>query len=524
MEIKYKKLSEICEIQIGKTPFRKKGQYWGKGNTWVTISDLTGKTISESKEEITDIAVHECGCKLIPKGTLLFSFKLSIGKMAFAEKDLYTNEAIAGLIIKNPKEVDNDYLYFALDSIEKVGGNLAAKGKTLNKKSLSRLKIPLPSSLEDQKRIASLLTKTESLIQQREASIDLADEFLKFKFLEMFGDPTNNPKGFDHGLIGDLASEVRYGTSMKASNEGKYPYLRMNNISYEGYWDFSSLKYIDLEKTDLEKYAIKKGDVVFNRTNSKELVGKTAVYDRDDIMVIAGYLIRLRVNEKANPWFIWGYLNSYHGKTTLLGLCRNIVGMANINAKELQGIKTLIPPIEIQNQFSEIVEQVKKLKIRYYESREELKELLSVLGQKVFKGKLVFKENFDFGEHIIPKGVPKKSKVDSTKKDQPKKLQVAEAYPSKKYEPVLEELISFIDRNFKDSFFTFEDLKKAILGEPWVDDFEMLKDYVFQLIRENKVRQVFADASFKAGFSEIDPDFNAVRKLEERIYLQKSIP
>ncbi|MBK8654707.1 MAG: restriction endonuclease subunit S [Haliscomenobacter sp.] len=311
---------------------------------------------------------------------------------------------------------------------------------------------------------------------------------------------------------------------MKASNEGQYPYLRMNNISYEGYWDFSSLKYIDLEKTDLEKYSIKKGDVIFNRTNSKELVGKTAVYDRGDIMVIAGYLIRLRVNEKANPWFIWGYLNSYHGKATLLGLCRNIVGMANINAKELQGIKILIPPIEIQNQFAEIVEQVKKIKIRYYESRDELKELFAALNQKAFKGELDFNEDFDFEDQatakdaidIAPIEQSFPEKIEQSPEEQPRNI--------KNHQPVFDDLLPFINQHFRNGFFTFEDLKKTTIQVGWIDDFEMLKDFVFQLIRENKIRQVFADASFKAELSEVDPDFSAVRKLEERIYLQTSIP
>ena len=79
-------LEDICDIQIGKTPNRNIPEYWGKGNTWVTISDMKSRDIDLTKEEITDTAVKECGCKLIPAGTLLLSFKLSIGKLGFAKK------------------------------------------------------------------------------------------------------------------------------------------------------------------------------------------------------------------------------------------------------------------------------------------------------------------------------------------------------------------------------------------------------------------------------------------------------
>ena len=210
----------------------------------------------------------------------------------------------------------------------------------------------------------------------------------------MFGEPSTNKMKFPKGKIRDVVTEVKYGTSSPAEDEGLYPYLRMNNITPDGYMDYSKIKYINIDdEREKEKYVVRKGDLLFNRTNSKELVGKTGVFNEDSEMIIAGYLIRVRTNEKANPWYLWGYLNSIHGKKTLLGMCKSIVGMANINAQELQGIKILIPPIELQNQFAQIVKKTEALKTQNQQSLQELENLYGSLSQKAFRGELSIKED-----------------------------------------------------------------------------------------------------------------------------------
>ncbi|OUD34877.1 restriction endonuclease subunit S [Flavobacterium sp. FPG59] len=287
--------------------------------------------------------------------------------------------------------VNIKYLYYALFNRGFKDVITGSAQPQITREGLSKIKISLPS-LQDQIRIAEILTQSENLITQRKESILLLDELLKSTFLEMFGAPSHNQKKFPKGTIRDVVSEVKYGTSKPAEESGSYPYLRMNNITSNGYMDFSNLKYINLEKNEENKYLVKKGDLLFNRTNSKELVGKTGIYNENNQMAIAGYLIRIRTNEKANPWFLWGYLNSLHGKKTLFSMCKSIVGMANINAQELQEIKITIPPIELQNQFAAIVEKVEELKKEYEASLRELENMYGVLSQKAFKGELKVKE------------------------------------------------------------------------------------------------------------------------------------
>jgi type I restriction enzyme S subunit len=158
--------------------------------------------------------------------------------------------------------------------------------------------------------------------------------------------------------IGDIVTDVRYGTSKPAVDGGKYPYLRMNNLTYDGYLDLSDIKYIDIPDNEIEKCIVRKGDILFNRTNSIELVGKTCVFDLDDEMVIAGYIIRVRLNEKLLPIVLSSYMNSVVLKEQLRCMAKGAVNQANINAQELQGIKIYLPPMNLQNQFAAFVKQI----------------------------------------------------------------------------------------------------------------------------------------------------------------------
>ena len=137
----------------------------------------------------------------------------------------------------------------------------------------------------------------------------------------------------------------------------------MNNITYNGELDLTDTKQIDVPENELEKCAVRRGDVLFNRTNSKELVGKTCVYNRDEMMVLAGFVIRVRLNDLMVPEFLSAFLNTDFSKQMLLGMCKAAIGQANINAQEMQGIGLYIPPIGIQKEYVSFKAQVDKSKV-----------------------------------------------------------------------------------------------------------------------------------------------------------------
>ncbi|EIA9527432.1 restriction endonuclease subunit S [Escherichia coli] len=322
---------------------------------------------------------------LIKKGDLLVGMDGDFNREYWKGTDALLNQRVCK-ITPNPETLDKNFLYhFLQKELDKIHATTdVVTVKHLSVKKIQDIKIRLPS-LKEQKRIATILDKADAIRQKREQAIKLADNFLRAKFLEMFGTPANNIHRFPKGTIRDLVDSVNYGTSAKASiDSGEYPILRMGNITYQGRWDFTDLKYLDLSVKEKDKYLVKEGDLLFNRTNSKELVGKTAVYEEDRPMAFAGYLIRVRPNSIGNNYYISGYLNSIHGKITLMNMCKSIVGMANINAQELQNIEILIPPKHLQDEYEIIYKKIKKGLSIYDKSAMQLQLLASNLSNKYF--------------------------------------------------------------------------------------------------------------------------------------------
>jgi Restriction endonuclease S subunits len=159
-----KKLGELCEIELGKTPARANSAFWDEkretGNVWLSIADLLkaeDNIVVDSKEYVTDKGAAIC--KLVPKGTLLVSFKLTLGRLAFAGRDLFTNEAIAALSIFNERELSKEFLFYFLhffDWVKAAENDVKLKGMTLNKAKLKEMPVHFPL-LPEQQRIVGIL-------------------------------------------------------------------------------------------------------------------------------------------------------------------------------------------------------------------------------------------------------------------------------------------------------------------------------------------------------------------------------
>ena len=238
--------------------------------------------------------------------------------------------------------------------------------------------------IKRQKYIVENLEKIYTLIALRKEQLAKLDQLVKSRFIELFGTYPSNPMGWECGTIRDIVADVRYGSSRPAVDGGKYPYLRMNNITYGGELDLTDTKHIDVPENELDKCTVRRGDVLFNRTNSKELVGKTCVYNRDEMMVLAGFVIRVRVTERVLPEFLSAFLNTDFSKQMLLGMCKAAIGQANINAQEMQNIGLYLPPIELQRQFVQFKEQTDKSKLAIQQSLDKLELLKKSLMQEYF--------------------------------------------------------------------------------------------------------------------------------------------
>ena len=323
----------------------------------------------------------------IKPNDLLITIVGTIGRVAIVPNSLteFCVQRSVAVLKPKPEIVYNRFLMHYLQSmrpyLEQESRGVAQKGIYL--KQLSNLSIILPP-LDEQRKIAAVLDKVSDLIAKRRQQLDKLDEIVKSRFIEMFGVYPANPMGWEIGTIRDIVTEVRYGSSRPAVDGGKYPYLRMNNITYGGELDLSDTKRIDIPDNELDKCTVRRGDVLFNRTNSKELVGKTCVYDRDEMMVLAGFVIRIRVKDCILPEFLSAFLNTDFSKQMLLGMCKTAIGQANINAQELQNIGLYLPPVELQRRFIQFKKETDKSKLAIQKSLGKLEILKKSLMQKYF--------------------------------------------------------------------------------------------------------------------------------------------
>lgn len=188
-------LEELFDLQMGKTPSRNNPEYWNSGvHKWISIGDLSkcGKYIFETKEYLSDKAVSESGISLIPADTVVMSFKLSIGKTAITPEPMYSNEAIMSFRDRHIVDILPDYIYYMFSGKDwDAGTNKAVMGKTLNKATLSKIKVRI-HSISDQQEIVRVLDKVKGIIDAREQELQALDNLIKARFVEMFGEPIRN--------------------------------------------------------------------------------------------------------------------------------------------------------------------------------------------------------------------------------------------------------------------------------------------------------------------------------------------
>ena len=379
------KLGEICEIVSGSTPKTDVAEYWDGTEKWITPAELNDESyiIYDSVRKLTELGVKKTGLTPFPEGTVILSSRAPIGKVAIAGCEMCCNQGFKNLICSDI--INNRYLYWFLKGNTAYLNSLGrgATFKEISKQIVASIEINVPSQAE-QLAAVEQLEKVTDVIRSRRAQLQKLDELVKARFVEMFGAYPLNPMGWKKGTIRDVVADVRYGSSRPAVDGGKYPYLRMNNITYGGELDLSDVKRIDVPENELEKCTVRRGDVLFNRTNSKELVGKTCVYDRDEMMVLAGFVIRVRVNDLVLPEFLSAFLNTEFSKRPLLGMCKAAIGQANINAQEMQSIGIYIPPIELQKEFVQFKNQTDKSKLAIEQSLGKLKTLRKSLMQEYY--------------------------------------------------------------------------------------------------------------------------------------------
>jgi len=404
-------LGDLCEIQIGKTPRRSQLEYWGGPYTWVTISDMTGRVVSDSKEGITDKAIEDGQARLVKDGTLLMSFKLTIGKLAFAGQDLYTNEAIAALILRDEFKglVRDDFLYWALQAVPIAEeADLAVKGFTLNKGKMARVEVPVPypdepdRSLEIQQRI---VTRIEALLAELRAARELHEKVVEDTgrlmhavLEEVFGDIR---QGFEVGNIpsdeiadiGDICDLRRGKFSHRPRNDpqffgGPYPWVQIQNVPKE-YGKYITTHMNTLNEAGLAiSRMFPKGTIVISIAATIGAVGILA-FDACFPDSLVGITPKPEEGEQMDTGFLYWQLS--HVKSHLESVAP-YAAQKNINLGILGQLQIWKPQEGIQRRINAYLNSVQDAVTDMHKTNKQDQDLLSDLEQSIlaqaFRGEL----------------------------------------------------------------------------------------------------------------------------------------
>jgi type I restriction enzyme S subunit len=351
------KLGEICTTTSGGTPSRLRLDFFDGDVPWVKSGDLNDGIVTSVSESITETGLSSSNAKVFRPGTLLIAmYGATVGKLGLLGIPAATNQAVCAIVPRYDVEIW--FLFYFLLSIRArlVEQSTGGAQPNISQRIVRDLVLPLPPVAE-QRRILEILDRAAAIQRLRRAAVEKAREIIPALFLDMFGDPAANPKGWPRASIGAAVLACDYGSSTKASTEPVgTPMLRMGNVTSDGELDLSDLKYVALPANEQRKYALHPGDILFNRTNSRELVGKTGIWRRPDSAVYASYFIRLRTDiQRVLPEYLWAFLNTPTIKARLFTMARGAIGQSNINSKELKAIELPIPDISVQQWFRQCV-------------------------------------------------------------------------------------------------------------------------------------------------------------------------
>jgi len=380
-------LYEVCEINVGKTPSRHNELYWGSGQPWLSIRDMSqGLEIVDTKEQITDLAIKESNIKIVTAGTVLFSFKLSIGKIGIAQKNIYTNEAIAALPIKDDTKLCKEYLVHALSRWEfGIKTHRAVMGATLNKEKLQSLKIPLPP-LKEQKRIAAILDKADNLRRKRQQAIQLADEFLRAVFLDMFGDPVTNPKGWEMKSLKEMAVVTTGNTPSR--NEPDYygdyiEWIKSDNINTPSNFLTTAKECLSKKGYEVGRHVSAGSTLITCIAGSFDCIGNAAFADRQ--VAFNQQINALTPKQGINSWFLYA-LVIFSKKHIQAASTNSMKGM--ISKGKMEVIQFICPPESLQMKFEKAFSHCRDNREKMDESMFEINNTFSAINQKAFSGQL----------------------------------------------------------------------------------------------------------------------------------------
>ncbi|WP_180031117.1 restriction endonuclease subunit S [Acinetobacter sp. YH12245] len=395
-----KLLSDFATVISG---YAFKSEWFGTGNDKVIrIGDLQEGSIQTEAALTVDASQYKISdnFKIQNKDILMALSGATVGKIAVAsDADVgsYINQRVA--IIRAKDEITADYLKFFfsgefLDDLLKNAGGAAQPN--LSPKQLLLMEIPFPP-LAEQRRIASILDQADELRQKRQQAIEKLDQLLQATFIDMFGDPVSNPKGWDVKKLAELSVKIHSGNTPKGGSENYVDegiiFLRSQNV-WKNKILLDDVVYIDEEThAKMLKSSVKHEDILMTKTGrintENSSLGRAAIYlGKDDSANINGHVYLIRIKEDFNKYFILRILTLPDYYEYIRSICVGGIDKRQLNKEHIENFPIIQPPMELQNKFSDIVQVIESQKPKLLEQLDLAENLFKTLQQKAFNGTL----------------------------------------------------------------------------------------------------------------------------------------
>jgi type I restriction enzyme S subunit len=343
---------------------------------------------------INDLAVEELKLSIWPEKTLLIpksGASTFLNHRALLGKPSYVSSHLA-TVIADPEILDPEYLYYWSQIIDSKHLTNDNNYPSLRLSEIGAAKIPIPP-LETQRRIVAILDKAEKTRRLRAQADMLARSLIQSVFLEMFGDPARNPMGWKKLKLGEILGESPQNGLYKPENaygDGA-PILRIDSF-YDGkISNINQLKRLKCTKEEIRKFKLEIGDILINRVNSLEYLGKCGLVQAlTEDTIYESNMMRIRVRtDIINPVFLTRFLCSQYTKNQILSCSKKAVNQASINQSDVESLNILLPPIQLQDKFAKIFGFIENLQRGQRQSHQNIENILGSLLQKAFCGELV---------------------------------------------------------------------------------------------------------------------------------------
>lgn len=390
------KLGDVCEIINGYA--FKSNLYEENGIRIIRITNVQKGYIEDTEPKFYNLNLkRELNKYMLYEKDLLISLTGNVGRVGILKKEMLPaalNQRVGCIRVLNKSRLDKNYLFNVLNNKlfenECINNSKGIAQKNLSTEWLKEYKINLPS-LEEQKNIANKLDKVQKIIDIRKKQIEELDKLIKSQFVEMFGDPKLNDKNWIKAPMGDymtvltdFSSNGSYkilDSKVVMYDEPQYAYMvRTTDLENDDYKN--NVKYITEEAYNfLSKSKVYSDDIIMNKIGS---AGKVYIMPDVGMPVSLGRNAFLfRYNDDIVPLFIYYLLKSEYGTNEISQYVRGAV-TKTITKDDVRKVKIIVPPIELQNQFADIVKQIDKQKFEIQKNLEEMQNLQESLMNKYF--------------------------------------------------------------------------------------------------------------------------------------------